>query len=138
MIYCYHRAAGDLPVLAAVLWLLLPVVDCLRGMARVRCNSARPRGGQEPLHHRLARYWRWPICLAIYLAVVIVPGSIGALWPDTSLAMIVVSLTCYAGLLMLTSVVVPLRTSRRPALIWRRAGRRAAHRPLTARMDRPR
>ena len=56
------------------------------------------------LHHRLARYWRWPICLAIYLAVVIVPGSIGALWPDTSLAMIVVSLTCYAGLLMLTSV----------------------------------
>ena len=34
----------------------------------------------------------------------IVPGSIGALWPDTSLAMIVVSLACYAGLLMLTSV----------------------------------
>ena len=33
MIYCYQRADGDLPVLTVVLWLLVPVVDCLRVMA---------------------------------------------------------------------------------------------------------
>jgi UDP-GlcNAc:undecaprenyl-phosphate/decaprenyl-phosphate GlcNAc-1-phosphate transferase len=105
MIYCYHRAAGELPVLAAVLWLLLPVVDCLRVMAMRALQQRSPlEADKNHLHHRLARYWRWPICLAIYLAVVVIPGSIGALWPHTSLAMIVVSFACYGGLLLLTPV----------------------------------
>jgi hypothetical protein len=86
MIYCYHRAAGGLPVLAAVLWLLLPVVDCLRVMAMRALQQRSPlEADKNHLHHRLARYWRWPICLAIYLALVVVPGSIGALWPNMSL-----------------------------------------------------
>jgi UDP-GlcNAc:undecaprenyl-phosphate GlcNAc-1-phosphate transferase len=105
MVYCYHRAAGGLPVLAAVLWLLLPVIDCLRVMAMRALHQRSPLGADKNhLHHRLARYWRWPVCLAIYLALVIIPGSIGALWPNMSLAMIVVSLACYGGLLLATSV----------------------------------
>ena len=104
LIYCYERADGDLPVLAVVLWLLVPVVDCLRVMATRALQQRSPlQADKNHLHHRLARHWRWPICLAIYLAVVVVPGSIGAFWPGLSLAMIVVSLACYGGLLLLTS-----------------------------------
>jgi UDP-GlcNAc:undecaprenyl-phosphate GlcNAc-1-phosphate transferase len=132
MIYCYHRAEGDLPVLTVVLWLLVPVIDCLRMMGMRALQQRSPlEADKNHLHHRLARRWRWPICLAIYLAVVVVPGSVGALWPNTSLAMIVVSLACYGGLLLLTSVGRPA-----PDLA---AGRPARpHRPLTARVDRPR
>jgi UDP-GlcNAc:undecaprenyl-phosphate GlcNAc-1-phosphate transferase len=105
MIYCYERADGALPVPAVVLWLLVPVVDCLRVMATRALQQRSPlEADKNHLHHRLARHWRWPICLAIYLAVVVLPGSIGALWPDLSLAMIVVSLACYGALLWLTSV----------------------------------
>jgi hypothetical protein len=74
-------------------------------MAMRALHQRSPLGADKNhLHHRLARYWRWPVCLAIYLAVVIIPGSIGAWWPNTSLAMIVVSLACYGGLLLATSV----------------------------------
>jgi UDP-GlcNAc:undecaprenyl-phosphate GlcNAc-1-phosphate transferase len=105
MIYCYGRADGDLPVLTVVLWLLVPVVDCLRVMATRALQQRSPlEGDKNHLHHRLARHWRWPVCLAIYLAVVVVPGSIGALWPDLSLVLVAVSLACYGALLWLTSV----------------------------------
>jgi UDP-GlcNAc:undecaprenyl-phosphate GlcNAc-1-phosphate transferase len=105
LIYCYHRAAGNLPVFAAVLWLLLPVVDCLRVMAMRALHQRSPlEADKNHLHHRLMLHWGWPASLVIYLAVVVIPGSIGALWPRTSLAMIGVSLACYGGLLLLTPV----------------------------------
>jgi UDP-GlcNAc:undecaprenyl-phosphate GlcNAc-1-phosphate transferase len=117
MIYCYQRAGGDLPVLTVVLWLLVPVVDCLRVMAtRVLQQRSPLEPDKNHLHHRLARHWRWPICLAIYLAAVVVPGSIGARWPASSLAMIVLSLVCYGGLLLLTQIGRAARGEpRRPA-----------------------
>ena len=92
------------------------------------------------LHHRLARHWRWPICLAIYLAVVVVPGSIGALWPGLSLAMIVVSLACYGGLLLLISAgrVAAGVTVSAAARSGAPGRRRGPLRPLTARVDQPR
>jgi UDP-GlcNAc:undecaprenyl-phosphate GlcNAc-1-phosphate transferase len=105
MIYCYHRADGDLPVLTVVLWLIVPVADCLRVMAmRARQQRSPLEPDKNHLHHRLARHWRWPICLAIYLALVIIPGSIGARWPDLSLAMVGLSLGGYGGLLLLTQI----------------------------------
>jgi UDP-GlcNAc:undecaprenyl-phosphate GlcNAc-1-phosphate transferase len=105
MIYCYQRADGDLPVLTVVLWLLVPVLDCLRVMATRAFQQRSPlQADKNHLHHRLARHWPWPVCLAIYLAVVVVPGSIGARWPEWSLAMIVVGLACYGGLLLLTQI----------------------------------
>jgi UDP-GlcNAc:undecaprenyl-phosphate/decaprenyl-phosphate GlcNAc-1-phosphate transferase len=116
MIYCYQRADGELPVLTVVLWLLVPVTDCLRVMAMRAFQQRSPMtGDKNHLHHRLARHWRWPICLAIYLAVVVVPGSIGARWPDLSLVMILVSLACYGGLLLLTRTErVAVSEPRRP------------------------
>ena len=103
MIYCYHHAGGDLPMLTVVLWLLVPVADCLRVVATRAFQQRSPlQADKNHLHHRLARRWRWPICLAIYLAVVVVPGSVGAAWPDVSGGMILLSLACYGALLLLT------------------------------------
>jgi UDP-GlcNAc:undecaprenyl-phosphate GlcNAc-1-phosphate transferase len=103
MIYTYISADGALPMLTVVLWLLVPVVDCLRVMATRALEGRSPlQGDKNHLHHRLARQWRWPICLAIYLTAVILPGTIGGLRPDLSVAMIVVTLSCYGGLLAAT------------------------------------
>jgi UDP-GlcNAc:undecaprenyl-phosphate/decaprenyl-phosphate GlcNAc-1-phosphate transferase len=103
MIYCYGAGDGALPMLTVVLWLLIPVIDCLRVMAtRMLGNRSPLEADKNHLHHRLARQWHWPLCLAIYLALVGIPGAIGALWPSFSLAMIVLTLSCYGGLLLLT------------------------------------
>jgi UDP-GlcNAc:undecaprenyl-phosphate/decaprenyl-phosphate GlcNAc-1-phosphate transferase len=136
MIYGYQGAGGTLPMLTVVLWLLVPVVDCLRVVVMRALQHRSPfEGDKNHLHHRLARHWRWPICLVIYLAVVVIPGSIGALAPDLSLALIVLSLTCYGGLLLIT------RGRFSGALGWRRSGadRRArAHRRPAQAVDSPR
>jgi UDP-GlcNAc:undecaprenyl-phosphate/decaprenyl-phosphate GlcNAc-1-phosphate transferase len=103
MIYVYQSAGGALPMLTVVLWLLIPVIDCLRVMVmRVVQRRSPFEPDKNHLHHRLARHWRWPVCLVIYLAVVVIPGSIGTLAPGLSLALIVLSLSCYGGLLLLT------------------------------------
>ena len=103
MIYTYMTADGALPMLTVVLWLLVPVVDCLRVMAVRALDGRSPfQADKNHLHHRLARHWRWPICLGLYLLIVILPGTIGGLWPGLSAAMIVVTLSCYGGLLAIT------------------------------------
>jgi UDP-GlcNAc:undecaprenyl-phosphate GlcNAc-1-phosphate transferase len=103
MIYSHQSPEGGAPMLTVVLWLLVPVVDCLRVMATRALQGRSPlEADKNHLHHRLARQWPWPVCLVIYLALVIVPGSSGAVWPGTSLAMIVLTLSCYGGLLALT------------------------------------
>jgi UDP-GlcNAc:undecaprenyl-phosphate/decaprenyl-phosphate GlcNAc-1-phosphate transferase len=103
MIYCYNQADGALPMLTVVLWLLVPVVDCLRVMATRLIHERSPLSPDENhLHHRLARHWRWPICLAIYVALVASPGLVGAIWPKTTLAMLTLAGTAYVGLLWVT------------------------------------
>jgi UDP-GlcNAc:undecaprenyl-phosphate GlcNAc-1-phosphate transferase len=103
MIYCYNQADGALPMLTVVLWLLVPVVDCLRVMGTRLINDRSPLSPDENhLHHRLARHWRWPICLVIYVALVVSPGLVGALWPDATLAMLMLAGTAYIGLLWVT------------------------------------
>jgi UDP-GlcNAc:undecaprenyl-phosphate GlcNAc-1-phosphate transferase len=123
MIYSYQRADGDLPMLTVVLWLLVPVVDCLRVMAtRVFQQRSPLEPDKNHLHHRLAHRFPWPVCLAMYLAVVVVPGSIGARWPDLSLAMIGLSLACYGGLLLLTQIGRGAASESRRAAADRKAG----------------
>jgi UDP-GlcNAc:undecaprenyl-phosphate/decaprenyl-phosphate GlcNAc-1-phosphate transferase len=116
MIYSCQQAGGALPMLTVVLWLLVPVVDCLRVMTMRALQGLSPLDGDKNhLHHRLARQWSWPACLVIYLGVVIVPGLSGAVWPSTSLAMIALTLSCYGALLVLTQsrpVQHPIGSSR--------------------------
>ncbi len=103
MIYIYNQADGALPMLTVVLWLLVPVVDCLRVMVARLGDERSPLSADENhLHHRLARHWRWPICLAMYLALVAGPGLVGAIWPELNLPMIVLAGAAYLALLWAT------------------------------------
>jgi UDP-GlcNAc:undecaprenyl-phosphate GlcNAc-1-phosphate transferase len=103
MLYSYENANGALPAFTVVLWLIVPVVDCLRVMITRMLQGLSPlEADKNHLHHRLARHWRWPICLGIYLTIVIVPGFIGALWPELTIAMIALTLLSYGAALMLT------------------------------------
>ena len=115
MIYVYNQAAGALPMLTVVLWLLVPVVDCLRVMVARLGDERSPLSPDENhLHHRLARHWRWPICLAMYLVLVAGPGTVGAVWPELNLLMIVLAGAAYLALLWATRLPREAR-SREPA-----------------------
>jgi UDP-GlcNAc:undecaprenyl-phosphate/decaprenyl-phosphate GlcNAc-1-phosphate transferase len=103
MIYVHNEAGGALPMLTVVLWLLVPVVDCLRVMLIRTWHERSPLSPDENhLHHRLARQWRWPVCLVIYLVLVAGPGLVGAVWPKATLSMLVLSITAYTGVLWVT------------------------------------
>jgi UDP-GlcNAc:undecaprenyl-phosphate GlcNAc-1-phosphate transferase len=118
MIYCHNQADGALPTLTVVLWLLVPVFDCLRVMITRIWHERSPLSpDKNHLHHRLARQWRWPICLVIYVALVALPGMVGAVWPDASLSMLALSATSYLGLLWATRVPAAARAQSSPHLI---------------------
>lgn len=115
MIYTYNQAHGALPMLTVVLWLLVPVVDCLRVMVTRLGDDRSPLSADENhLHHRLARHWRWPICLMMYLVLVAGPGTVGAIWPQLALPMLVLVGAAYLALLWTTRLPRAAR-SREPA-----------------------
>ena len=118
MIYCHSQAEGALPMMTVVLWLLVPVVDCLRLMLTRMWQERSPLSPDENhLHHRLARQWRWPICLMIYVGLVAGPGSIGAVWPETTLSMLALSAGSYLALLWVTRDLVRARAQSSPNLV---------------------
>jgi len=86
-----------LPVLTVVLWLSIPVVDCLRVMI-MRLLSARSplTADRNHLHHRLSGRWHWPVSVMLYLAIVAIPGLIAALWPGVTVPMLALTLTLYS------------------------------------------
>jgi UDP-GlcNAc:undecaprenyl-phosphate/decaprenyl-phosphate GlcNAc-1-phosphate transferase len=118
MIYSHNQADGALPMLTVVLWLLVPVLDCLRVMVTRLYNDRSPLSPDENhLHHRLARHWRWPICLVIYLVLVACPGLVGAIWPSATLAMLMLGGTSYLGLLWVTRLPRQVGAQGSPNLI---------------------
>jgi UDP-GlcNAc:undecaprenyl-phosphate GlcNAc-1-phosphate transferase len=118
MIYCHNQSDGALPTLTVVLWLLVPVIDCLRVMAtRIWHERSPVNPDKNHLHHRLARHWRWPICLLIYLGLVAVPGMAGAVWPELTPSMLALSAASYLGLLWVTRAPSTARAQTSPKLI---------------------
>jgi UDP-GlcNAc:undecaprenyl-phosphate GlcNAc-1-phosphate transferase len=118
MIYTHNHAGGDLPTVTVVLWLLVPVADCLRVMGVRLWHERSPLSADDNhLHHRLARHWRSPICLLIYVGLVVAPGALGALWPSATISMLVLSATAYGGLLWVTRVPIGARAHSSPHLI---------------------
>lgn len=118
MIYCHNQADGALPTLTVVLWLLVPVVDCLRVMvARILQDRSPLSPDKNHLHHRLARQWRWPICLVIYVGLVVVPGTVGAVWPEITVSMLALGASAYLGLLWATRAPATARAQGSPRLI---------------------
>lgn len=96
-IYTYDVGFTRLPADLVALWFLIPVVDCLRLMAKRMLGGRSPfTSDRDHLHHMLyARMpWRWG--LLVYLGLVGVPGLLAGLWPQTTLFWAVSSLACYA------------------------------------------
>ncbi|HEX5080090.1 MAG TPA: MraY family glycosyltransferase [Geminicoccaceae bacterium] len=103
MIYCFNEADGQLPMLTVVLWLFVPVADCLRVMVTRLLRDRSPMlGDRNHLHHRLKRRWDSAQSLVIYLGIAGVPGLVAAIWPMTTELMLTVVVAAYSGILWLT------------------------------------
>jgi UDP-GlcNAc:undecaprenyl-phosphate/decaprenyl-phosphate GlcNAc-1-phosphate transferase len=103
MIYVYGAAGGALPMATVALWLLIPVLDCLRVMgARLLEGRSPLAGDRNHLHHRLSRHWPWPVSVLVYLAMATGPGLLAALWPAATGGLLVVALGVYGGMLWVT------------------------------------
>lgn len=117
MIYLYNQPGSRLELPSVVLWLGLPVLDCLRVMA-MRAVKGRPlfEGDRDHFHHLLARRWPWPQSVVIYLVLATVPGLLAALWPLTTLPMLLLVAGAYLVILYVTqstgTAATTLRASR--------------------------
>ena len=120
MLHVYHQADGRLPMTTVMLWLLVPVLDCLRVMAmRLFARRSPLAGDTNHLHHRLARRWPWPVSVLIYLAVATLPGLVAALWPEQTGMMLLALLALYGGVIWATREeggLTALRERKLPAL----------------------
>lgn len=103
MIYCYNEGDGRLPMLTVVLWLFVPVADCLRVMfTRLLSERSPLTADKNHLHHRLKRRWDPTQSLVIYLALVGVPSLAAAVWLPLTELMLTLMVAGYSGLLWLT------------------------------------
>jgi UDP-GlcNAc:undecaprenyl-phosphate/decaprenyl-phosphate GlcNAc-1-phosphate transferase len=103
MLYVHHQAGGRLPMLTVMLWLLVPVLDCLRVMvARILANRSPVTADTNHLHHRLARCWPWPVSVLVYLALASLPGLIAAVWLEQTEVMLLATLAAYSGVIWVT------------------------------------
>jgi UDP-GlcNAc:undecaprenyl-phosphate GlcNAc-1-phosphate transferase len=103
MIYVHNDASAGLPTLTVVLWLLIPVLDCLRVMlARVSAASSPLNGDRNHLHHRLSRHWPWPVSVMIYLALATLPGLAAAIWPSITETIMGLSVLGYTSVIWFT------------------------------------
>jgi UDP-GlcNAc:undecaprenyl-phosphate GlcNAc-1-phosphate transferase len=118
MIYVWQQANGALPMSTIVLWLSVPVIDCLRVMGtRVWRANSPLLADRNHLHHRLARHWPWPICLVIYLGLATTPGFVAALDPSLTLPMLVLLIAAYSTVIWGTRGRGATGTERSPTLI---------------------
>lgn len=104
MVHTYNTTAYDLTALSFVLWLLIPVVDCLRLMVRRRLAGRSPFAPDtDHLHHRLGQLWPWPRAIRVYLALAVGPGLADLLLdPAATLFIILATLCAYALVLYRT------------------------------------
>jgi UDP-GlcNAc:undecaprenyl-phosphate GlcNAc-1-phosphate transferase len=103
MIYCFNVADGRLPMLTVVLWLFVPVVDCLRVMVtRLLTDRSPLAGDKNHLHHRLKRRWDATQSLVIYLGLAGIPGLAAAVWPMATELMLTLVAAVYGGILWMT------------------------------------
>jgi UDP-GlcNAc:undecaprenyl-phosphate GlcNAc-1-phosphate transferase len=117
MIHCSNAPGSQLPMLTVVLWLFVPVADCLRVMIMRLLSERSPMiGDKNHLHHRLKRRWDASQALVIYLGLVGIPSLVAAKWPVATEPMLTLVAAGYGGALWLTRRnVVAARSS--PGLV---------------------
>jgi UDP-GlcNAc:undecaprenyl-phosphate/decaprenyl-phosphate GlcNAc-1-phosphate transferase len=103
MLYVFNQASGRLPMTTVMLWLLVPVLDCLRVMAaRMLAGRSPVAADTNHLHHRLARCWPWPVSVLVYLALATLPGLFAAVWLEQTEVMLLATLAAYGGVIWVT------------------------------------
>lgn len=99
-IYVYGVGFVRLPADLVALWFLIPVVDCLRLMAKRALRGGSPfASDREHLHHIIYRRLPWSWGLPLYLGLAGLPGLLASIWPNTTMAWGAVALVCYAVLI---------------------------------------
>lgn len=99
IIYTYNTSERMLAA-TVMLWLIIPVLDCLRII------TVRMRAGRSPfsadrlhLHHRLMEALPWPLATGLYLALALLPGLLAELLPGTTMLFVFSALLTY-GLIL--------------------------------------
>ncbi len=102
-IYSYRTDFAAFPADMVALWFLVPVIDCLRLMLIRALGGRSPmRADRNHLHHRLQRLAPWPGSLAVYLAMVAVPGGLSLAFPTHTPLLALAAVTVYGLVLGLT------------------------------------
>jgi UDP-GlcNAc:undecaprenyl-phosphate/decaprenyl-phosphate GlcNAc-1-phosphate transferase len=101
MVHTYNTSPFQLTALSFVLWLLIPVVDCLRLMVQRSLAGRSPFAPDtDHLHHRLGRLWAWPKALLVYLALAAAPSLADLMLDPTATFFIILgTLAAYAFVL---------------------------------------
>ena len=95
-IYAYNNPRSEFPAAAAAIWLIVPVLDCLRLIVFRFARGKLPwRGDRNHLHHYLERHLPWGVALPLYLAVAAGPGFLALLWPTAAPHLFLLALTLY-------------------------------------------
>lgn len=96
-IYSYNDPKSSIPAAAAAIWLVVPVLDCLRLVVlRSAIGRAPWHADENHLHNYLSSALEWPIALLVYLTVAAAPGFGALLWPDQSMICLGLALLLYA------------------------------------------
>lgn len=100
-IYCYNSQAHPMPSETLALLFIVPVMDCLRVMARRLASGRSPFSpDRDHLHHYLSNWMPWERGLAIYLLLIGVPNAVAYLYPQLLTTMIFLTVTIYVVMIL--------------------------------------
>ncbi len=114
-IFAYHKAGGWMPAETILCWFWLPVADCLRLMVLRAMHGRSPLSSdRNHIHHILLRFMPARQVLAVYLALLAIPGAVSLYDRMLGSLAFVVCLLCYAA------IVTPrlARTIRTASALW--------------------
>ncbi|MGF1476380.1 MAG: MraY family glycosyltransferase [Geminicoccaceae bacterium] len=102
-IYIYNEPGSGVTATDILLWLFIPVLDCLRLMANRALHRRSPlEGDTDHLHHRLNQIWPWPQAFWVYMSLAAAPGLLADIMPQLGLAMIPATVVVYSLVLLVT------------------------------------
>jgi UDP-GlcNAc:undecaprenyl-phosphate/decaprenyl-phosphate GlcNAc-1-phosphate transferase len=109
-IYIYSRRPEALNVDQIVLWLSLPVMDCVRVMmTRALRGLSVFHPGRDHFHHYLSKRLGWERGKYVCWALVWVPGFASLIWPQASLALLALTVGVYS--IIVWRLTMPRRSS---------------------------
>jgi UDP-GlcNAc:undecaprenyl-phosphate/decaprenyl-phosphate GlcNAc-1-phosphate transferase len=100
-IFAYHKAGGLMPADMILCWFWLPVIDCLRLMVSRAIQGRSPfSSDRDHIHHILLRRMSPRQVLAVYLALLAIPGLVSMADRMLGSFAFVLCILCYGALVM--------------------------------------